>query len=408
MKTPQYNDYFPLIEYEQRIACIRAQIISCDLDAVLLTTQPNVDYCSGFLHGTWSSAFGEGKVQVLITAKDDEPVLFAPLGLQALYGTSALCDIRATSDAVYGTSPSDFYSVFKQKKLLNSKIGIEQSKGDLMGLSYPLFCAIKEKMPGAAFEDCTELIYDVRKIKSPLEIEKIRKAVSITSKAFEAVLPQVREGMSEAELAAVIAQEMAKHTKQGAARNPWFIFVYADGKSPTAWDGIPSSYRFTKGDCIYVDCGATYHGYYSDLIRIASIGEASEEKQRIYYGARDANMALVKHMKPGMRISHLCDFLAQTMIDLGFGDEVEQMQKLGGMYEGHGIGLSIHEPPMIAKNNQDILQPGMTLAVEGNIFNKLPLGKTTIALKNEENVLITAEGCELLSTFSNDIWVSKK
>ncbi|MBT3320013.1 MAG: aminopeptidase P family protein [Clostridia bacterium] len=407
MKTPQYNDYFPLAEYEQRIARIREQIISHGLDAVLLTTQPNVDYSSGFLHGTWSPAFGQGTVQVLITATDEPPVLFAPSGLQALFVTSALSDIRATSDADYGTSPSDFYDVFKAKNLLNGKIGIEQSKEDLMGLSYPLFCAMKEKMPNVVFKDCSALMYDVRKTKSPLEVEKIRQAVSITSRSLEVALPQIREGMSEVELANLVAQEMAKHTDEGAARNPWFIFVYADGKSPTAWDGIPSSYRFAKGDCIYVDCGAVYHGYHSDIIRIASIGQASDAKQRIYYGARDANMALIKHMKPGMRISQLCDFLSETMIDLGFASEVQMMRKFGGMYEGHGIGLSIHEAPMIKRDNKDVLQAGMTLAIEGNIFDNLPLSKTTIALKNEENVLITSGGCELLSTLPNDIWVAK-
>lgn len=408
MKTPIYNNYFPLSEYENRIEKIRTEIIRQGFDAVLLTTQPNVDYSSGFLHGTWSPTFGEGKTQILITAKDDEPVLFAQSGLQSLFCTSAILDIRAASDGVYGTSPNDFYKVFKEKKLLKAKVGIEQSPADLMGISYPLFCMMKEQMPMVSFVDCSNLMYNVRKIKSKLEIAKIKKAVCITTKAFEAALNEVREGMSEAELAGIIAQEMAKQSDEGAARNPWFIFVYADGKSPTAWDGIPSSYQFKKGDCIYIDCGATYHGYYCDFIRVASIGEASAEKRKIYYGARDANMALIEYMKPGQKVSSLCEFLAEKMIDLGFAHEVERMSKFGGMYEGHGIGLSIHEPPVICSTSKDILQEGMTLAIEGNIFDKLPLNKTTIALKNEENVLITKDGCELLTTLPNDIWISNK
>ena len=407
MKQPVYNDYFPMEEYEQRILRIRAAMVKEELDAVLLTTQPNVDYSSGFLNGTWSATFGEGKTQVLITAKDVEPVLFAQAGLQALFGTSAIGDIRPQGDADYGTSPNAVYDVFKEKGLLSAKVGIEMSKGDMMGLSYPLFSAIKTLMPKVDFADCSEIMYSVRKIKSPLEIEKIRRAVRITQKAYEYAIPQIKEGMSERELAALIARGMAANSDEGGARNPWFIFVYADGKNPAAWDGIPSSYRFRKGDCIYIDCGAVYHGYYSDFIRIASIGEPSEAKQRIYYGARNANMALIDRLKPGMKVSSMCKILADELTAQGLGREVRIMQEFGGMYEGHGIGLSIHEPPVIKADSGEVLLEGMTLAIEGNVFDDLPLSRTKTALKNEENVLITQNGCKLLTTMPNDIYVIK-
>ncbi len=408
MKKPDYNDYFPLEEYESRIKRIRNACAEAGLDALLLTTQPNVDYSSGFLHGTWSPSFGEGKTQVLITAEEDEPVLFAQAGLQALFSTSAIGDIRPQGDANYGTGPNAVYDVFKEKGLLYAKVGIEMSKEDLMGLSYPLFSAMKELMPKASFSDCSEIMYSVREIKSFLEIEKIKKAVRITEKAYEYAIPQIKEGMSERELASLIARGMAMYSDEGGARNPWFIFVYTDGKNPAAWDGIPSSYRFKKGDCIYIDCGATYHGYYSDFIRIASIGEPSEDKQRIYYGARNANMALIKSLKPGMKVSTMCEILAQELGKQGLGTEVQLMQEFGGMYEGHGIGLSIHEPPVIKADSDSALREGMTLAIEGNVFDNLPLSRTRIALKNEENVLITKDGCDLLTTMPNDIYISNK
>ena len=408
MKRPEYNDYFPMEEYERRIKRIRQACADAGLDALLLTTQPNVDYSSGFLHGTWSPTFGEGKTQVLITAMEYEPVLFVQAGLQALFCTSAISEIKPQSDTVYGTSPDSLYEVFRQKGLLSAKVGIEMSKEDLMGLSYPLFCAIKQKMPNVHFADCTGIMHETRMIKSPLEIEKIKKAVWITQRAYEYAIPQICEGMSERELAGIIAQGMARYSDEGGARNPWFIFVYADGKSPTAWDGIPSSYRFRKGDCIYIDCGATYHGYYSDFIRVAAIGEPSEEKQRIYYGARNANMTLIDTLKPGMRVSTMCETLARELGRQGLGKQVQLMQEFGGMYEGHGIGLSIHEPPVIKADSDSTLQEGMTLAIEGNVFDDLPLPRTRIALKNEENVLITRNGAQLLTTMPNDIYISNK
>ena len=103
----------------------------------------------------------------------------------------------------------------------------------------------------------------------------------------------------------------------------------------------------------------------------------------------------------------MCKILADELTAQGLGREVRIMQEFGGMYEGHGIGLSIHEPPVIKADSGEVLLEGMTLAIEGNVFDDLPLSRTKIALKNEENVLITQNGCKLLTTMPNDIYVIK-
>lgn len=409
MKEPLYNAYFPRMEYENRIRNIRNRLRAADVDAVFLTTQHNVEYSSGLLNGTWSHGFGEGNQFALITVDpDDEPILLVPEGMRGNAPTSAFSDIRITADLGFGENIRDIVNAFAEKKLLRGKIGMELHPGERCGLTIPFYRLLQQALPDVAWTDCTALMYAVRKVKSPLEIGKIRKAVEITSNAYETALSELRVGMSEKQLAHIIALEMARQSPDCVVKKPWFIYVHADGRSPIGWDGIPSDYAFKKGDCVYLDCGFIHQGYHADFIRVASLGTPDPEKAKIYYGARDANMALIRYMKPGMECRQLYRFLNDTMTELGFAAEVEQMKQFGFIYEGHSIGLSIHEPPVINATNTDVLEEGMVMSIEGNIFNKLPFTETTVALKNEENILIHKDGCEVLTTLSNDIWVSHK
>lgn len=409
MREPEYNGYFPLQEYRNRIDRIRKQLAAAGMEAIFLTTKNNVEYTSGFLNGTWVHGFGEGDQFVLITADAaDEPMLFAPETLRGCLPTTALSDVRIAADLSFGGNITDIVNAFTEKGLTRAKVGIELSPHERSGLTLPFFKLLKQSLPGVAWTDCTSLMYAARKRKSPLEIAKIRKAIEITSHAYEVALQEVHEGMSEKQLAQVIAVEMAKASADCFIRNPWFIYVHADGKNPIGWDGIASDYRFRKGDCIYLDCGFNYHGYNADMIRVASIGKPDPAKARIYYGARDANMALISYMKPGMSCGHLYQFLNETMTNLGFGAEVARMKQFGFIYEGHGVGLSVHEPPVINDSSKELLEEGMVMAIEANIFNQLPFAATTVALKSEENILIREDGCELLTTLSNDIWVSER
>ncbi len=408
MKEPKHQHYFPLSEYQHRLFQIRRSLQEADLDALVLANQHNVEYTSGLLHGAWTHGFAEATQCVVIPAREEEePVLIMQESLKGCSETAAFSDIRFVKSFNDLEGVKALAAVIKQHKADRGRIGAEINLYERMGFTQPFYTKINELLPQAAFVDATDLMYAIRSIKSPLEIEKIRTAVTITSQACQVALAEVKTGMSEKELGQIIAAEMVT-CADACVRNPWFIFIHADGKSPIGWDGVPSDYRFRTGDCIYIDCGFSYQGYTADFVRIASIGEPSKEKSRIYYGARDANMALINYMRPGMKCSDLYAFFRSKLIDLGFSQEVQQQDKHRFIFAGHGIGLSIHEPPVINDVNEATIQEGMTLAIEGDLFSSLPLSRKTIALKNEENVLLTSKGCEQLTTLCNDIWISEK
>ena len=266
---------------------------------------------------------------------------------------------------------------------------------------------MQDSLPGVEWVDGSAVMGRVRVIKSELEIEKVRTACRITCHALQAGMDSIKEGMSEKELGQIIALEMARQSPDVCTIHPWFMFIHSTGRGASAYDGMPTTYRFRKGECVYVDAGFNFHGYTADMIRCASIGAPSLETKRYYDANRDVNMAVIEFMRPGITCKEVYEFFVQKIRKIGFARQIEQQHKVNWKFLGHSWGMSIHETPYLDAMTEDVLQPGMIFSIEGNIFDKMPMQLTTQMLKNEENVVITKDGCEWLTPLSNDLWIVK-
>ncbi|MBR5768046.1 MAG: aminopeptidase P family protein [Clostridia bacterium] len=405
MREPKFGPHFPMEEFEDRRGRIRKAMASEGLDALILARQENLEYASGFTHDSWLAGFRDFTQQVVIFADPAiEPALVAPCDLQGCFATSAISDIRPVRDLTPAGNMKVLMDVLSPLGA-HPKIGIERPADGRPSLPQ-IFIEELENGLKAALSDCTELMDRVRMIKSPREIAFVREACRITSEAVEAGVRAVRLGASEAEIANVIALEMVRLSGGGYASSPWFIYVYADGKSPVAWDGVASDYRFREGDCVYIDAGYRKYGYYADMIRIVSLGEPLPDKKKIFEVSREVNHELIRFMKPGLRSSEVYRRLYETYEKLGYKKEIDAALEGGFVCEGHGIGLSVHEPPYIVPDCDIILEPGMTMSLEPNLFLGFPFENTRVALKPENNILITENGCELLSTTPDDMRVA--
>jgi Xaa-Pro aminopeptidase len=373
-----------------------------DLDVLILARQENLEYASGFMHGSWMSGFRDFTQQVVIFADPaKEPILVAPCDLVGCFGTSAISEIRSVTDLTLSGNYRELLAALTDNGVTNARIGMENPADGRATLPQSFIDGIAKDISGATVVDCTELMDRIRMVKSPREIELIRRACEITSEAIEAGIRAVKVGVTEAQIANIIAAEMVRLSGNCFAINPWFIFVYADEKCPVAWDGVPSDYAFKKGDCVYIDCGVRVHGYYADMIRIVSIGEPSEEKRRIYEASREVNQEVIAFMRPGLRASEVYQCLYDGYKKRGYQKEIDAALEGGFVCEGHGIGLSVHEPPFLVPDCDIVLEPGMTMSVEPNLFLGFPFPETRVALKPENNILITETGCEILSTTSD-------
>jgi Xaa-Pro aminopeptidase len=411
MKKPENNDYFPLSEYETRLARLRGQMKTDGLDALLLTTEPNVVYTTGFLNGYWVCKNHDDVQIVLITADvDHDPILLLPCNLEHAARTSCISDIRMWSqfDALKGGGAvATVVDAIRGCGLAKARIGMEIGPHDRPGMSLPFLRSLQDSLPGVEWVDGGGVMGRVRAIKSKLEIEKIRKACQITCRAVQVGMDSIREGMSEKELGQIIALEMAKQSPDVCTIHPWFLMIHSTGRGPSAYDGMPTTYRFRKGDYVYVDTGFNFHGYNADMIRCASIGAPSPETERYYKANRDANMAAIEFMRPGVTCKEVYEFFAEKVREKGFAKQIEQQHEANWKFLGHSWGLSLHEMPYLDGVTEDVLQPGMVFSIEGNIFDKMPMSLTTQVLKNEENIVITKDGHEWLTPLSNDLWIAK-
>jgi Xaa-Pro aminopeptidase len=412
MKEPQHNDYFPLSEYKERLAHLRSEMAKVGMDAILLSTEANVTYCTGFLSGYWFITNYDDSQLALITADtNDEPILFLPDNMEQTARTSCISDVRSWSQFSGGKGKGSVETVsqsFAGRRLTKAKVGLEIGPHDRPGMSLPFLKALQESLPGVEWVDSSEVMKRVRMIKSPLEIEKFRTACNITCQAFKIGLDSLREGMSEREFGQIIALEMSRLSPDVCVNHPWILYVHSDGRGAAAYDGIPSCYRLRKGDTLYLDGGFICQGYPADVLRCAVIGPPTGDQRRYYYASRDANMAALKHVRPGLKCKELYKIWADTVCELGFKDSLKAQRDANWDFLGHGIGLAAHESPIINSTCEEVLAPGMVLALEGNVFDKFPFRDTTISLKNEENVLVTETGYEWLTPLSNDLWIVEK
>ncbi len=399
MREPRYGGPFPLSEYEARYARIRKAMNEAELDVLILARQDNLEYTSGFIHASWLAGFRDFTQQVVFFADPAvEPILVAPCDLVGCFGTSVLTNIHSVTDLTLKGNYNELLVALNEGGIGKGRIGVENPADGRATLPQSFIDGIEKDVPGATVVDCTELMDRIRMIKSPREIELVREACRISSEAVEAAVAAVKVGVTEAQIANVVAAEMVKLSGNCFATTPWFIYVYADGKCPVAWDGVASDYAFKEGDCVYIDAGIRIHGYYADMIRIVSIGEPSEEKRKIFEASREVNQEVMAFMRPGLRCSEVYQCLYDAYKKRGYQKEIDAALNGGFVCEGHGIGLSIHEPPFIVPDCDIVLEPGMTMSVEPNLFLGFPFPETRVALKPENNILITENGCEILST----------
>ncbi len=160
----------------------------------------------------------------------------------------------------------------------------------------------------------------------------------------------------------------------------------------------PFDKPMVRGDLVVVDLGATYKDYWSDFMRMASIGTPTKEQRAFFDCDLAAQKAGVAVIRPGIPTKTIFQACADVIKEQGFAEHA-RIERVG-----HGVGLDVHEPPSIAYNSETLVEPGMVLTVEPIFFDR-PDGKVgNFAL--EDVVAVTETGHEVLSTFPKDLWIA--
>lgn len=227
----------------------------------------------------------------------------------------------------------------------------------------------------------------LRQVKSPAEVDAIRRACAITSAAFESILPKIQEGMTEKDLQIELDFTMLKLGASGNA----FDTIIASGENGSLCHAIPGPRKLRKGDMITMDFGCKVDGYCSDMTRTVSLGEPSAEMRRVYETVLHAQSICEESLAPGKTGCEM-DKLARDYID------AQGYEGRFGHSLGHSVGIDIHEGPNLAASCPDTMVPGIVITIEPGVY--IPgLGGVRI----ENTCLVTENGCEALTTPTKEL-----
>ena len=262
-----------------------------------------------------------------------------------------------------------------------TKLGFEDER-----LTVAEFREYEEKL-NAKLVPCQKALDAPRAVKEEYELERMREAQRITDCAFREILPRIRLGMSEKELAAELIYCLYKNGADGLSFQP----IVVAGPNSSMPHGVPGERKLQRGDFVTMDFGVEYRDYCSDMTRTVALGYATDEMKTVYDTVLRAQLAGIAATKAGVPGRDIDGAARKLIEDAGYGEY------FGHSY-GHGIGLEVHENPGCHGGNDKPLPAGCVCSAEPGIY--LP-GKFGVRI--EDCVILREDGAEILPTSPKEL-----
>lgn len=225
--------------------------------------------------------------------------------------------------------------------------------------------------------------------KDAWEMEEMRKASAGNDRVMERTIRQLREGMTERELAAIMTKIYDEEGMPRVAFDPLICFG-ENGAFPHHETGDS---KLKPGDSVIIDTGHRWGMYCSDMTRTVFFKSCTDEQRNVYDIVNKANRAGESIARPGIALRDVDAAARNVIIAAGYGEFFTHRT-------GHGIGIDVHEPPDVAATNSQLAEVGMVFSVEPGIY--LP-GKFGVRI--EDLVAMTEDGCEVLNHHTHDLTI---
>lgn len=355
------------MNYAKRINAVLKQMEKEKADWFFITNLTNVQYLSGYT----------GSHGILLLSHDKRCIL-----TDGRYTVQVYKEVK------------DFEPVFQGNRKEHE--AIQETTGDLSAktvwfeanhCSFSNYQKLKDNFKIKEFIGKKDVVESQRMIKDEDEIATIRKALQVAEEAFIRTIPQIKEGMTERELAHSIEHEMWI----GGATKESFDSLILFGERSAMCHGKPSDNKLKKGDLILMDFGCVIDHYCSDITRMLCLGHPADEIQSMYECVYQANQAAEDFVKHGIE-GKQGDKAARDVID-ATGREKQFMHGLG-----HGVGLEIHEDPRMSPLSEHILETGNVVTVEPGVYIE-GLG----GIRLEDMIVIQPDRCEVLNRTAKEM-----
>ncbi len=262
-----------------------------------------------------------------------------------------------------------------------SRLGYEEDF-----LTHKQFLELNEKIPDGVLVPAAGMVEDLRMIKGQDEITQITDSARLADEAFTHILNYLEPGRTEIE----ISLKMEYFMRKGGAKKISFDTIVASGVRGAMPHGVASEKQLQAGDLVTMDFGCEFNDYCSDITRTVCLGAPTEMQEHIYQIVLEAHDAGVNSIRQGVKASDV-DQAARSIIEkYHFGENFRHST-------GHGVGLIVHENPVISSKDGTILQAGMVITVEPGVY--LP-GWGGVRI--EDMVLVEEKGARLLTNAPRD------
>lgn len=370
---------FEKSEFEKRTLKAQKMMAEQKLDAVFLTTEPNVRYFSGFFTQFWESPT---RPWFLIVPATGKPIAVIPeIGASGMAETW-IDDIHTwTSPDPSDDGISLVADILKNLSRKYGRIGATLGVESHLRMPFNNFIELSSRLTHIEFIDIATQIHCLRSVKSEAEIEKIRQACKTANIGFVNIPNHARTGQTEQDICKQMRIDMLE---AGADIIKYLI----SGSGLNGYNSIimgPTDRRLNNGDVLIIDVGAVYDGYFSDFDRNFAFGRPSDATLKAYKSVYEATDAGFKTARPGATTTDIYTAMWSVMEAAGaLGNDVGRL--------GHGLGMQLTEWPSITPFDNTQLVPGMVITLEPGMM--YAPGKFMV---HEENIVITEAGAEYLS-----------
>lgn len=340
-----------------------------EFDGLLITSPHNRLYVTGFASTAGIVLIAKSGAVFATDFRYFEAAQNAVSGLEV---------VQTGGSRTYSVVICEFISSFGIKRL-----GVEK---EFMTCSdYEKLCA----KVSSEFCSADNFIKNIRAVKSAAEVDSIRHAQRIAETALERVLPNIKEGVRECDIAAELVYQMYLNGGEKVSFDP----IVVSGRNSSLPHGNPTDKKVAAGDFVTMDFGCKFNGYCSDMTRTVAVGFADEQMKLVYDTVLAAQQAGIDAARAGVPCRDI-DAAARNVIErAGFG-------KFFGHSLGHGVGVEIHEQPYLSPVHSEPLPEGSVVTSEPGIYLPYKFG-----VRIEDMLYIRADGAENLTAAPKQLMI---
>lgn len=345
-----------------------SKVEAAGLGALLVGHGADVRWLTGFTGSSGAVALGRGGKAVLFT--------------DGRYTTQARAEAAGVRVVIGKGNPAVLAAKWMAEQGV-VRCGFDAGLTTVAGLE-----AMRKELPGAVrrtfFQPSSGLVAGLREVKDAAEVKAMRRAAALGCRVFETVLPEMRAGVTELEVAARL--EFA--ARMGGAEGMSFETIVASGKRSALPHGRATGAKLPRRGFVTLDFGVVVDGYCSDMTRTVFVGKSNSRERAVYDSVLEAQVAAVARVRAGVSCGEV-DEAARSVL------RKAKLDKWFTHSTGHGVGLEIHEGPRVAAKQDQPLVEGMVITIEPGVYLPREFG-----IRIEDTVVVRRRGCEVITAAS--------